>query len=302
MNNLLIKSTKILIIVCVFYYLIKNDHLNLNFFLDLSSNILITSFLAFFIFITYIIGAYRWSLILKSTNIKNSFYENLKIYYMCTFFNNFLFGNLGGDFIKVYYISTLTTSNRIKNSFSIVIDRLFGFFGLTLVSVITFLLILYEKNQIENILKILLISVIFFITIFFGLKISKKINFFNKLFDYFQLNISLLIKCTLLSVLIFLIVQIVIFLISNEILMFNINLKYIFFSNSISQLISAIPISPGGIGLGEISFVLINKNLFNIYLNNLANIIIYFRFLVLITSLPGVILFFNYKNKNKINF
>ncbi len=302
MNNILIKSTKILIIICVFYYLITNDHLNFNFFFDLISNLFLTSILSVFIFITYFLGAYRWSLILRSTNIDNSFYENFKIYYMCTFFNNFLFGNLGGDFVKLYYISTLTKTNKIKNSFSILIDRLFGFFGLGLIGVFALVLILYEKNQIKNIFEImtLLILILFFVLI--GLKLSKKINFINKLFEYFKIDSLLILKCTLLSILIFTIVQTTIFLISNEILMFNINLKYIFFANTVSQFFSAIPISPGGIGLGEVSFVLINKNLFNIYLDNLANIIIYFRFLVLITSLPGVILFFNYKNKNKIKF
>ena len=65
-----------------------------------------------------------------------------------------------------------------------------------------------------------------------------------------------------------------------------------------SLFLSAIPISPGGIGIGEVTFVFINENLFNTYINNLTNVIVYFRLIVFITSLPGIFFFINYKKKN----
>ena len=83
--------------------------------------------------------------------------------------------------------------------------------------------------------------------------------------------------------------------------MFDIKMSYIFFSNFITALLSALPFTPGGIGIGELSFIFINNNFFNIYLTNLANIILFFRIIVLISTLPGLILYVKYKRKNFIN-
>ena len=298
MMNILIKSTKILIVFLIFYYLIKNNHLNFDIFFKLTSSTILTIFLGFLIFSTYIIGSYRWSLVLKSTNIKNTFFENFKIYYMCTFFNNFLFGNLGGDFIKIYYVSNLSKNNKIKNSLSIAIDRIFGFLGLILLGVISACLILFTQDEIILILILASSIVIFFLLIFFSVKFFKKITIIENFLKYFSLNIFICIKCIFLSSIIFFLVHTSIYVISNKIFGFNIDLNHIFFSNFISLFLSAIPISPGGIGIGEITFVFINENLFNTYINNLANVIVYFRLIVFITSLPGIFFFINYKKKN----
>ena len=298
MMNILIKSTKILIVFLIFYYLIKNNHLNFDIFFKLTSSTILTLLLGFLIFSTYIIGSYRWSLVLKSTNIKNTFFENFIIYYMCTFFNNFLFGNLGGDFIKIYYVSNLSKNNKIKNSLSIAIDRIFGFLGLIILGVISACLILFTQDEIIMILILVSSIIIFFLLIFFSIKFFKKIIIIKNFLKYFNLNIFICIKFVFLSSIIFFLVHTSIYVISNKIFGFNIDLNHIFFSNFISLFLSAIPISPGGIGIGEVTFVFINENLFNTYINNLANVIVYFRLIVFITSLPGIFFFINYKKKN----
>ena len=131
------------------------------------------------------------------------------------------------------------------------------------------------------------------------------INFTKLFFNLLKHNIKrysnhvfICIKCVFLSSIIFFLVHTSIYVISNKIFGFNIDLNHIFFSNFISLFLSAIPISPGGIGIGEVTFVFINENLFNTYINNLANVIIYFRLIVFITSLPGIFFFINYKKKN----
>ena len=295
MNKILIKSTKILLILSIFYYLHKNGHLNFDIFNELIVNLKINIFLIFLIFITFLLGAFRWSLILKSSNIKNSFIENFKIYYICSFFNNFLFGNLGGDFLKIYYVSKLTNSNKTKNSLSILIDRLFGFIGLFLLGGTSFIIILINKNEYNYVLYFfgtILISLFIFFYLF---KLLRKISLLDNLIKYFNLRQNLFFWCVLISVIIFFTVHSIIFFISSFIFSFHISLNYIFFANFISVLMSAIPLTPGGIGLGEIGFIFINNHIFDLYLNNLANIIVYFRILVFISSLPAIILFINYK-------
>ena len=299
MNNLLIKSIKILLILFIFYYLYENGHLNFDIFKELMINLKINIFLIFLTIITFLTGAFKWSLILRSTNIKNSFIEIFKIYYMCSFFNNFFFGNMGGDFLKVYYVSKLTTLNKTKNSLSILIDRIFGFIGLTIVGTVSLIIILLNKSQYQYILYLFLIILIILLLSFYFLKLIKKIHFFNDLVGYLKLKKILSLWCILISIITYLISHIIVYFISSIIFSFDISLNYIFFANSISALLSAVPLTPGGIGLGEIGFVFINNNVFDLYLNNLANIIVYMRILSFFSSLPAIILFINYKRKEK---
>ena len=68
-----------------------------------------------------------------------------------------------------------------------------------------------------------------------------------------------------------------------------------------STIVSAIPLTPGGIGLGEITFAFTNKYFFDNILANLANIIIYLRIIDLLVSLPSLFFYLIYKNeKNEI--
>lgn len=66
-----------------------------------------------------------------------------------------------------------------------------------------------------------------------------------------------------------------------------------------STVVSAIPITPGGIGLGEITFAFTNKYFFDNVLNNLANVIIYLRVIDFIVSLPSLYFYLVYKNEKK---
>jgi glycosyltransferase 2 family protein len=56
------------------------------------------------IFLTIIIGAYRWYLILKVFKFDISLYKVFKITYIGNFFNNLLLGGYGGDALRIHYI------------------------------------------------------------------------------------------------------------------------------------------------------------------------------------------------------
>ena len=88
-----------------------------------------------------------------------------------------------------------------------------------------------------------------------------------------------------------------IYLITNYAYRFNISLNVIFFTNSIALFVNSLPLTPGGIGLGEIAYTEL-INLFNEYkknLINLSNVYLIFRIINLTISLPGIIFFLLYK-------
>ena len=284
---------KIIITFIIFYYLFKNEHL---FIFDLKNsfkNIYFTSFLCCLSFITILLNAERWKIILNSLKFKISFIESFKLIYIGNFFNTIFLGAYGGDIIKGYYISKSVKEKKIIAISSILFDRVFGLLGLIIISFICYFFLFFENIKINFFLIILIFLILFLIFIYFQIKnkfleIKNKINIFS---------ISSIIRCVLLSIFLFFFVNLNVYFISKYVFTNHINIFEIFLSNSLATFANAVPLTPGGIGLGEITFVKVNIIFLENSIKNLANTIIYFRIINFITSIPGLFLYLFYKRK-----
>ena len=283
----------------IFYYLYNNNYFDLSLFVYFIKNPLLNFILIFLTAFTIFVGGYRWYVILKSFDVKISLFKTLKIHYIASFFNNVLFGTVGGDVLKIHYILRHSDKNKLKNNFTILIDRIFGFLGLSFLGLLSVIIIIIQSDQVKFLYYLFYAvsaSIILFLIIIY---IIKKTSFFLNI-KYFYLKLyKKFFLAFVLSIVIFFIVHYSTFLISEYILSFNINLNQIFFSNFMSTVVSAIPITPGGIGLGEITFAFTNKYFFDNVLNNLANVIIYLRVIDFIVSLPSLYFYLVYKNEKK---
>ena len=283
----------------IFYYLYNNNYFDLSLFVYFIKNPLLNFTLIFLTAFTIFVGGYRWYVILKSFDVKISLFKTLKIHYIASFFNNVLFGTVGGDVLKIHYILRHSDKNKLKNNFTILIDRIFGFLGLSFLGLLSVIIIIIQSDQVKFLYYLFYAvsaSIILFLIIIY---IIKKTSFFLNI-KYFYLKLyKKFFLAFVLSIVIFFIVHYSTFLISEYILSFNINLTQIFFSNFMSTVVSAIPITPGGIGLGEITFAFTNKYFFDNVLNNLANVIIYLRVIDFIVSLPSLYFYLVYKNEKK---
>ena len=164
MNSKLIKLLKVIIVFIIFYYLYTNNHISIDAIFSIKENIILNLFLLILIFTTLLLGSFRWFLILKYSKISINFIETFKIIYICSFFNNFMFGNIGGDVLRVFYASKLSNRNKIKNTFTVFVDRLFGLTGLSIRGFISYVVILLEQNKYEILLYIM--PTLFFLMIF----------------------------------------------------------------------------------------------------------------------------------------
>lgn len=71
------------------------------------------------------VGAVRWQLLLAVQGIRITFWESLRLTYIGWFFNNWLPGATGGDFVKAYYIAGRT--HRKAEAVTVVfLDRFIG--------------------------------------------------------------------------------------------------------------------------------------------------------------------------------
>ncbi len=212
---------------------------------------------------------------LKKIDIQISEKQNLKLYFLGMFYNLFLPGGIGGDGYKVYFLNKKFKIKAKKIIFSLLFDRISGVFALTI-----------------------LILCLYFLKFFFNYKIEIFIIFpFYIIIAYFLLKKFFLIKLiffkntTLLSILVQLFQLISAFLILKSI---NINSEitsYLFIF-LISSVIAIIPLTIGGIGSREITF-LYAAELMNLEVQHSVALSLIFYLITVIVSFSGI--FFNLK-------
>ena len=162
MFEIVIKFLKFIFLVSIFYYLYNNNYFDFSLISNLVNNFALNITLIFLTIITIILGGYRWYLILKSFDVKITLRKTLKIQYIASFFNNVLFGTIGGDILKVHYVIKHSNNNKLRNNLTILIDRVFGLIGLFILGFISILIILIDNNQINLIYYIFLFILFLF--------------------------------------------------------------------------------------------------------------------------------------------
>jgi len=81
------------------------------------------------------LGAIRWRLLLRVQGIRISFWESLRLTYIGWFFNNWLPGATGGDFVKAYYIAALT-HHKPEAVTVVFLDRFLGLIAICLIGAV----------------------------------------------------------------------------------------------------------------------------------------------------------------------
>jgi len=234
--------------------------------------------LLIFAFIFYnlsqIISAKRIENYLKPINITPSFKYQLVLYYIGMFYNTLLPGGIGGDAYKAYKFQKEYKTGYKKIIKALLIDRISGLFAIFLIiSILAFF------TDFRYFLNFLIITPFFLYLIHKFFFIEFKSAFF-KSFIY-----SLIIQ--LLQAITFILI-----LLSFEVTKKLIDLVILFF---ISSIVSVVPVSVGGVGLRELTFLYGSEF---IHTNPAPIILAAFIFFLinLISSVIGGILLLRSKN------
>jgi uncharacterized protein (TIRG00374 family) len=76
------------------------------------------------------LGVVRWQLVLKTQGINLTMGRAAKITLVAQFFNSFLLGSTGGDFIKAYYAARETHHQKTEAVTTVFVDRLVGLWAM----------------------------------------------------------------------------------------------------------------------------------------------------------------------------
>ena len=275
-KNIIISFIKLGFLVGIFYWLISSGKLKVSDLTMYGKNIqLLLGLLCTWLFGFVFIGAWRWQIICKSLNISKDYLRMVSLHMIGTFFNVAMPGAVGGDFVKAYYLYKEDKEVTKTNAFlTVFLDRLSGLLGLFILGFSSFLILSDDPFANKDILPMIL-----FVSIFFIGSISVVGIFFfggEKLIEYFQNKFAFLQKISFLdqlkiaaialnkSPLSFVNALLLSAILQGANMLFFFYICTLFVSEvtfaqialvfPLGVLISAIPLAPGGLGVGHVAF------------------------------------------------
>ena len=228
--------------------------------------------LALFTFCPFI-SVIRWDLLLRVQGVRIPFFHLVKYFFIGLFFNNFMLGLTGGDLIKGYYVYKETKEKKAEAVTTVLVDRIVGMFALIFVSGVA-LLFLYGDERFTHAIHIIFIVLGVYLLlgmIFMKKEVLKKIPFveniynrlpfrhtitkiYHALYIYRHNKITLFIT-VLLSVLMQVSIIIAVYLLGKCFGVVHVPFINYFVFVPVISVVSALPISVGGLGVGESAYV-----------------------------------------------
>ena len=319
MKKVINRLLKLALIIGILWYLIHSGRMNLERLSLLWESPLVTiSAIAILMFWTVPLASLRWFLLLRAMGLKVGIIRSFLLTWIGNFFNIALPGAVSGDLIRGYYIVKLPhQSEKLKPFITLLVDRFIALFGLV---VIAFYAILVNYKRIEESSSLQALSatigVIFIgILLFFGIicfrfdegkdpfiRLMKKLpkhTLFIKVYNAFKCYQSqklVLFQALLLSILIHVALAYLFYMVVIAYKVGNLDFVTQLLVMPIGLITIAIPIAPGGIGLGHAAF----ESLYAIVGveggADIFNIFVVIRFFVFLT---GCIPYLFYKQEFK---
>ncbi|TAK77587.1 MAG: flippase-like domain-containing protein [Gammaproteobacteria bacterium] len=299
---------KIAISIIILWFLIHSTQLKPELFTQLFHQPLLSLEVVLVLLSLIVIGAWRWQILNASQDIHLSFIKTLSATYLGAAFNYVLPGSVGGDLIRMYYVFKKKPQKKGSAMLSVFFDRVMGFVAVFLIICLIALFKMDTVMQHPQLFYLLSICTVFcfsILSIFLILLfLPGKVNFlgwfsrrssvlasFLPARNNFRLSKAVFCKCLLTSILSQVLMVCAVLLIARIM-----NLPPIAFSDyalamGMTQIVNLIPITPGGVGIGEMMFAhtlqLLNPGAVGAF----ATIFFTYRIISIVTYLPGVVFY-----------
>jgi len=304
----------------IIFFLVQSGRLNFSrLLLFLDSPIVLFSLLFILLVVIIPLTALRWWMLLRAIQIKLPIKRSYLLTWIGNFFNTTLPGAVSGDLIKGYYLFKLDRGEgKTKAAMTLVIDRATGLFGLIVMAffalVFNWRLIFSHQNlqPLAIFIMVLFGGIVLFYTIIlfpfpegrdpFIRLLNKfpKSDLFLKIYNTFKIyqhHWRTLATTLIISIIIHSLTAFLFFLITKMLQMDQIDIATQMFIMPIGLITMAIPVAPGGIGIGHAAFETLylligvkgGADIFNLYI--VTQLAVY---------LLGGIVYFMYSNEYKV--
>lgn len=265
-------------------------------------------------FVVLLLACLRWTLLLRSFQIRIKFSLAFQLMFIGLYFNNMMPSLTGGDVVKAYYTAK-GTSKKMEAVASILLDRIFGVFALFLLAVFGSFFVLHHP-ELGGPARLILICVgLFFvgITLFLNRKLLNKfswvkgrlekwgwINGIRRFYNAITVlrhkadaaGIVLLLSLMIQSLLVY-----INFVLARGLGMADVSFSKFFILIPLVGLISAMPVSFAGWGIGEGAYRGLFMMLNPAYGPIAVALSIILRSMCLIISLLGFPLYLMYRHE-----
>ena len=202
---------------------------------------------------------------MKAHSIGVNYRQAVGLNYLGCFFNNFMLGLSGGDIVKAYYASKLTSRKKAQSATIVFIDRLFGSSGLLVLGIAAVVSSISDERM-RPALVIVFVAVLLFVILglfafnrTFARKFGKYIRHggireaIKKVYDavyFYKSRGKVLAEALALSILVWTLLILMNFQLANGLGM-EVPVGYFFVFIPVINIISCVPITIAGWGLRE---------------------------------------------------
>lgn len=268
------------------FWMIQKGALDFSVFTRIATPSVIAA-CAVMVFLQLFINNYRWLILLRGQGLKSSVRQTLPLSFIGLFFNFVMPGGVGGDVFKGYYLFQDHPQQRFAGAVSILVDRLVGFFVMIGTAFFAILFNWEAVSRVRELRSVSLATGILFLCfiLFFGLALSRRMGrrvfdgklgrlvfdklpggshlrrFYDQVHSY-RKNPQAFFNATILSVFSQLPMVGFVYVVARSMGVNEIPLTIYFFLVPVGTVVTALPISPAGIGVGQAAFYF----LFSLYL------------------------------------
>ncbi len=320
MKKLLKILLKILLVGSILVYLVQSGRLNfekLMLFKDAPE--ILALMVGVLVLVVVPMATFRWWLLLRAIGVQVNPKQTFILTWIGNFFNTTLPGAVTGDVVKGYYvIKAQHEEGRTRAFMTLLIDRIVGLFGLIVMAFLALVLnleLILSQERLHSLAWMITVlfggTVVFYAIAVFPFKEGRDpfIRLFQRLpakkislkvysaFKSYQHQKSTLLLTLLLAIGIHTLIALLFFQVANLMGLKEMELATQFFLMPIGLITVAIPLAPGGIGIGHAAF----ESLYQLAgFSGGADIFNLFVIVQLGVYLLGGIPYFLYSSKYKI--
>lgn len=211
--------------------------------------------------------AWRWHVLLKFYKFGTTFINALRFYLIGLFFNYALPGAVSGDLVKAYYISRTQPNQKMKAALSVLVDRVLGLYSMLLMSFFSSVFVFQTVDTSSPLAKLIESSWAILALASLGLgalfalpiaklplirKSQKLTSLLNSLYGLGKTP-HVILSSMLLSIIGQMLTMFFFYWISAY-FGFQVSFWTCLFCVPLGFIVMAVPISPAGIGVGQLAF------------------------------------------------
>ena len=211
--------------------------------------------------------AWRWHVLLKFYQFTIAFTEAMRLYMIGLFFNYALPGSVSGDLVKAYYISKTQPHQKMKAALSVLVDRVLGLYSMLLISFFSSVFVFQNVDLTSPLAKLIESSWVILALASLGLgalfclplaklplirKSKKLTGLFNSLYELGKTP-QVILSSLVFSIFAQMLTMYFFYWIAPY-FGHSVSFWTCLFCVPLGFIIMAVPISPAGIGVGQLAF------------------------------------------------